>query len=53
MWAYTSFDHVGGWNHSPALNVRRLQLKNVVMLNHKLNISELKRTHEGLQEYWI
>ena len=51
--AYTSFDHVGGWNHSPALNSRKRQLKEALMPNHKLNISSIKTTPEGLQEYWI
>lgn len=51
--AYTSFDHVGGWNHSPALEARNEQLKNALMPYHTLNISELKTTPQGLQEYWI
>ena len=51
--AYTSFDHVGGWNHSPALNSRKRQLNKALMPNHKLNISSIKTTPEGLQEYWI
>lgn len=51
--AYTSFDHVGGWNHSPALTARKKQLSNALMSNHQLDISELKTTPEGLQEYWI
>lgn len=51
--AYTSFDHVGGWNHKPALSRRKEELKDVLMKGHKLNISELKTTPEGLQEYWI
>jgi len=51
--AFTSFDHVGGWNHSPALNARKMQLNNVLMDGHSLNISELKTTPEGLHEYWI
>lgn len=51
--AFTSFDHVGGWNHSPALERRKKELANVLMKNHKLNISDLKTTPEGLQEYWI
>ncbi len=51
--AYTSFDHVGGWNHTPALSERKLQLKKVLMEGHELNISDLKTTREGLQEYWI
>ncbi len=51
--AYTSFDHVGGWNHTPALSQRKAQLKNVLLPNHQLDISTLKSTAEGLQEYWI
>ena len=51
--AYTSFDHVGGWNHRPALEARKRQLKKVLMPNHELYISDLKKTPEGLQEYWI
>ncbi len=51
--AYTSFDHVGGWNHSPALSQRKQQLNPLVMEGHELNISDLKTTSEGLQEYWI
>lgn len=51
--AYTSFDHVGGWNHRPALSERKIQLQNVLMDGHTLNISDLKTTPEGLQEYWI
>ena len=51
--AYTSFDHVGGWNHIPALSERKLQLKKALNEGHELNISDLKTTREGLQEYWI
>ncbi len=51
--AYTSFDHVGGWNHTPALNRRKTELKDVTMKGHQLDISDLKTTPEGLQEYWI
>ncbi len=51
--AYTSFDHVGGWNHSPALSQRQQQLSGVTMEGHELNFSDLKTTTEGLQEYWI
>ena len=51
--AYTSFDHVGGWNHTPALNRRKKELANVSMKGQDLDISELKKTPEGLQEYWI
>lgn len=51
--AYTSFDHVGGWNHRPALEERKKQLGKALMKNHELDISALKTTPEGLQEYWI
>ncbi|WP_179005907.1 hypothetical protein [Winogradskyella forsetii] len=51
--AFTSFDHVGGWNHAPALSQRKAQLKDVVVQGHQLDISDLKTTKEGLQEYWI
>lgn len=51
--AYTSFDHVGGWNHTPALAARKRQLQAALMPNHQLDISELKTTPEGLQEHWI
>ena len=51
--AYTSFDHVSGWNHTPALSQRKEQLKAALMKDHQLNISALKTTKEGLQEYWI
>ncbi len=50
---YTSFDHVGGWNHTPALNRRKKELESVTMEGHNLDISEIKKTQEGLQEYWI
>lgn len=51
--AYTSFDHVGGWNHAPALALRKKELHRLLMKGHTLNISDLKTTPEGLQEYWI
>ena len=51
--AFTSFDHVGGWNHTPALEERKNQLKKLLKDGQKLKISELKTTPEGLQEYWI
>jgi hypothetical protein len=51
--AYTSFDHVGGWNHPPALEARKSQLKKALMPGHALYISDLKKTPEGLEEYWI
>jgi hypothetical protein len=51
--AYTSFDHVGGWNHAPALKQRRQQLQPLLLNNDTLNISTLKKTPEGLEEFWI
>lgn len=51
--AFTSFDHVGGWNHVPALSGRKAQLKSALMKNDSLNMSGLLKTKEGLQEYWI
>ncbi|MFC6269204.1 hypothetical protein [Frigoriflavimonas asaccharolytica] len=51
--AFTSFDHVGGWNHEPALEERKIQLKSTLMQGDSLNISILKTTPENLQEYWI
>lgn len=51
--AYTSFDHVGGWNHTPALPQRKTQLAILLPDNDQLNISDLNKTPEGLEEYWI
>ncbi|MEM7184946.1 MAG: hypothetical protein AAF518_28895 [Spirochaetota bacterium] len=51
--AFTSFDHVGGWNHTPALSQRKRELRGVTLPRESLDISELKKTPEGLQEYWI
>ncbi len=51
--AFTSFDHVSGWNHKPALARRKKELANVLLPDEHLNISDLHRTPEGLQEYWI
>ncbi len=51
--AFTSFDHCGGWNHTPAIERRKMELAGVTLKNQKLHISELKTTPQGLQEYWI
>jgi hypothetical protein len=59
--AMTGFAHVGGWNHVPALDKRKKELLSFipdgktenVILDNKLDISGLKKTKEGLQEYWI
>lgn len=51
--AKTSFDHVGGWNHPPALEQRKKQLQKALLKGDSLDISPLFVTKEGLQEYWI
>jgi hypothetical protein len=51
--ARTSFDHSGGWNHAPAIKTRKERLIKVVLPGDSLDISPLKTTPEGLQEYWI
>ena len=51
--AYTSFDHVGGWNHTPALAKRKQELSSALIKGEELSVSRLKTTPEGLQEYWI
>lgn len=51
--AYTSFDHVGGWRHKPALEARKKQLQKALMKGETLSVSELTFTDEGLQEHWI
>lgn len=51
--AFTSFDHVGGWDHAPELEQRKKALKKAVLPGEELVISPLKTTEEGLQEYWI
>ena len=51
--AYTSFDHSGGWNHYPAINKRKERLNKVLLSGDSLDISQLKTTPEGLQEFWI
>ena len=51
--AFTSFDHVGGWNHYPALERRKEELSGALMNGESLFISDLKTTPEGLQEFWI
>ncbi|GAB5417778.1 MAG: hypothetical protein Crog4KO_24730 [Crocinitomicaceae bacterium] len=51
--AKTAFDHSGGWGHSPDLKRRKKELSTALLPNDKLDISPLKITSEGLQEYWI
>ena len=47
--AYTSFDHVGGWNHAPALSARKAQLSKVLLKGESLYISDLKTTPKGFK----
>jgi len=51
--AFTSFDHVGGWNHRPDLEKRKQELNSALLVGDSLNISALKTTIEGLEEHWI
>ena len=51
--AYSSFDHSGGWDHTPELSKRKSDLNSALLKGEELDISDLKTTHEGLQEYWI
>ncbi len=51
--AYTSFDHVGGWDHAPELSSRKKQLNKLLLKGEQLEVSKLKVTPESLQEYWI
>lgn len=52
--AMTAFDHSGGWGHRPDIEERKRQLlKGGIVKGKRLYISPLKKTPEGLQEYWI
>ena len=52
--AMTAFDHSGGWGHKPDIEERKRQLlKGRIVKGKRLYISPLKKTSEGLQEYWI
>jgi hypothetical protein len=52
--AMTAFDHSGGWGHTPALKERKQQLlKGGIVKDGRLYVSPLKKTPEGLEEYWI
>ena len=54
--AMTAFDHSGGWNHYPAITERKkvlLESDRSTVVDSKLDVSELKKTKEGLQEFWI
>jgi len=58
--AYTSFDHRGGWGHGE--NVKRQDVidelgsastKSSLVKGTKLDISDMKKTDEGLVEFWV
>jgi hypothetical protein len=51
--AYTSFDHVGGWGHTPELDRRKSELSKLLLPNDEFDVSDIIETPEGLQEYWI
>jgi hypothetical protein len=54
--ARTAFDHAGGWNHYPSLDQRKSALLAGIpgiVVNRELEVSKLKKTKEGLMEFWI
>ena len=59
--AYTSFDHVGGWGHTPELDKRKTELKKLLIPGETFDVSEEKNTNPNspdfpdgsLNEYWI
>lgn len=59
--AYTSFDHVGGWGHTPELDRRKTELKKLLIPGETFDVSEEKNTNPNspnfpngsLNEYWI
>ena len=59
--AYTSFDHVGGWGHTPELGRRKSELSSALIPGETFDISQEKNTNlrspnfpdGSLNEYWI
>jgi hypothetical protein len=59
--AYTSFDHVGGWGHTPELEIRKSELSSALIPGETFDISQEKNTNPNspnfpdgsLNEYWI
>lgn len=54
--ARTAFDHCGGWGHAPDIEKRKagfVERGPKVMAGNELDISDLKTTKEGLQEFWL
>ena len=50
--ASTGFDHSGGWDHNPEIELRKQKLSGIALCE-ELEISPLIKTPENFQEYWI
>ena len=50
--ARTGFDHSGGWDHDPEIEIRKKKLSGIAVCE-ELEISSLIKTPENFQEYWI
>lgn len=50
--AATAFDHSGGWDHAPEIENRIKNLSEIAVCK-KLEVSQLIKTPENFQEYWI
>ena len=50
--AATAFDHSGGWDHDPEIEIRKKNLSGIAVCE-ELEISPLIKTPENFQEYWI
>jgi len=53
--AYTSFDHRGGWGHGEGKKKQDAirELGSLPVKGTELDISDVKKTPEGLVEYWV
>ena len=58
--AYTSFDHRGGWGHGEDVKIQDVEEelgsaspKSTLVKGTELDISDMKKTKEGLVEYWV
>ena len=53
--AYTSFDHRGGWGHGEGTKKQDAirELGSLPVKGTDLDISDVKKTPEGLVEYWV
>ena len=50
--ARTGFDHSGGWDHDPEIEIRKKDLSRIALCK-ELEVSPLIKTTENFQEYWI